>query len=476
MTDWSEGKFTRRRMVAGAVAGCGGLVGVGGLSGCGRLITGAKTTRSMANPVILTWRPGLPGIGQNAVTTATSLMYQATAPFRAENKGVDIHFSFAGGWDGSDMGSWSAAFTGGDAPDVSEIWADPWVFPASGFLLDLAPYVSKDSLNMTVWPTGAIEYVHSLSALGPNPGGLYYLPAYLNTLAIALNKTAVNGLGLEFPSPNWTYAEWTTLAEALTTRGNTAGSTPQRGGMLLSWTAIPPSFLLHAFGGSYVDPRNNARSGLTNPGTISFFDWVVPLMNAGVMVQGNPWIQGIGTGYVGSEMAQSAFMVEAVQQFSDIDWDFYPVPVGPAGQFSAGFIDVIGVSVTTKQPELAYEFAKWLTWDPGFATSMMRISLRSPMRNDQWDQWGQFVRSAAPPLATKNLAAFIDVGTGERGGVWSDSVFRYQNTSALGILTNWWSQMIYRGTDVTTALQQADAQINALESISASASASKTST
>ncbi len=401
-------------------------------------------------------------------------MYQATEPFRAQHKGIDIHFDYAGGWNGGDLTSWTSAFTSGTAPDVAEIWANPWVFPEKGFLLDLAPFIRKDNLDMTVWPSGALDYVHVLSARGPQNGGLYYLPAYLNTLAVAVNKGVVSGHGLGFPAPDWTYANWTRLAEALTQR-TSSGHVSPRAGMLLMWTQIPPPFLLHAFGGGYVDPTNDLRSGLTGSGTLDFFNWVIPLIKAGVVASGNPWVQNLGSGYCATELYQSAFLVEAVHQFSGLDWDFYLMPVGAAGRFSAGYIDVVGVSAATKQPELAYEFAKWLTWDPVFSAAMMRLSLRSPMRKDQWAQWAHVVQSIAPPLAGKNLQAFTDVATGDQGSVWSGRVFRYDNTGVASILANWWSKMLYRGQDVTTALKQAAQQVDALESIGASGKASKAS-
>ena len=453
----SSGGLTRRQALRWSAAAAASAVAGGVLTACaGR--GQAAPARSLKNPVILTWQPGTPGIAAGLARTAQEILYQMTAPFRKANPGVEIKLVFPMGFSGANVTGLAAAYAAGTGPDVAELSQIPWVYPRSNFLLDLEPYVRADNLDVTVWPASAMEFCRSLSALGKSSTGLYYLPAYVNVLAMAVNNGLIDNLGFLRPQPDWTYAEWAGLAQKLTKPGNNP-----RAGMLLYWTELPPSFLLHAFGGGYVDPTNNSRSGLTAPGTVAFFQWLTPLLNQGSVVTGNPWVQGLGSGYCGTELYQSAFMLEAIQQFAGLDWDFYLPPVGSAGRFTAGYLDVIGVSAGTKHPQLAYEFAKWLTWDKTFASGMMQLSLRSPIRNDQWPQWIDTIKSVAPPLQNKNLSAFADLATGVDGSTWAQRYFRYGNTAAVGIINSWLQKMFFEGVSPVEALTEADHQITSLE-------------
>ena len=468
-----DGATTRRRTLQSAIAAAGvAASGSAVLAACAR--TTALPRTAAASPVSLVWLPwtNFPGGTSN---TALALLKDAVAPFLTANKGVQITPTLLGGAlaeNGGGVGSIVAAMIAGQGPDVFEHWfLAPFV--EKGFLLDLGPYIKRDNLDLAVWPRAAMQWIDAVDATGPNPHGTFALPSYINTLALAINQGVPDQLGVAYPTPDWTYPQWARFWESATSPGK--GSLHARTGFRWIWYAAflsgPPSCFLHAFGGGYVDPTDPRRAGLAVPGTEAFFEFLIPLIESGVvqpLIDWNNAVSDFLAGRLASMTFESAAVLTAAVSLGGMKWDWYPVPVGPAGRFSLMSSDYVAVNAATKHPDVAYAFAKWLAWDKTFATAMMKIALRSPGRNDQWEEWVANVKAVAPRLASKNFGAFTDVVTGQDGHLWGSRVWKYAPQQAGIIVQSYIQRMMQRQTGVVEALRNAQKQVDAFEATQSS--------
>ncbi len=467
-----------RRSILRILAGAAGAVLADALTACGlrglgRVMAGPSRTTA---PITLAWLPWMGFLATGGTAAATAVLYHATLPFRRKNPGVQIKVSITNGANNAAPNLVETAILAGTGPDVFESYASPDAFIRKGLLLDLETYIRKDNLDLTVYPADAVAFIRESSAAASKTGhGFFTLPAYANITALAVNEGLLDQLGLPYPEPDWTYGQWSRIWEATTQKSITA-SDLSRAGYAMFWlsgmgTPVPPPAFLRSFGGEYVDPSNPARSGLMSTGSRAFWEWVVPLVVAGVIRQFGAFTppNSLGQGHVAVKCWQSAFLLNALHDLSRLKWDWYAMPVGSAGQYTFMSHDWLGVNAGTKHPDLAWEFAKWLSWDPSFDEAMAHISLRTPIRKDQWTRWASVVKATAPGLAHKNLGAYVEAGTGTQGQPYGGRVFKYGEVSAMGLVLKWVNAAVAGKVAVVTALQEAARQVDALEQADAAA-------
>ena len=87
----AQTRLSRRQLLGGCAAAA---IGLGLLEACGPVA--ARPTIAAANPVLLTWRPWQNFPPNVDLHTAMALMYEATAPFRAKHKGLEIKLTSIG--------------------------------------------------------------------------------------------------------------------------------------------------------------------------------------------------------------------------------------------------------------------------------------------------------------------------------------------------------------------------------------------
>lgn len=216
----------------------------------------------------------------NATTAAgIELLHQGLEPWLAQNKGVEVNVVTLGY-----QGTMQAAILAGTGPDVFADWVLP-PYVEQGMVLDFAPYVRRDNVNLDIFAAGELAYFQQVASFA-KPGALFSLPSYLHMEAPAVNLGLLDDLGLSAPEPTWTYEQWADLwrATAVTTGKN------QRWGLAgFNWDGYdyagssPSAYYLVGFGGGYVNPNVPTQAYLDNPGSLDCLNWIYDLMANGIV-------------------------------------------------------------------------------------------------------------------------------------------------------------------------------------------------
>ena len=466
---WSEGPLGRRQAYAALAAVAAATVET---AGCARVGKRAAVPHSIGGSVVLRLSPW-PGFPGATSASGVALMYGATEVFRKKHKGVEIKIEFAG-----QQEALINAILSGNGPDVFADYMEQ-MFTDSNLLLDLAPFIKADNIDLSVWSAGQVALQNALGKTSPNGHGFYALPAYVNTIALAVDEALLDALGHAYPHPDWTYAEWTRLWEATTIRGTepfayaapfAPNTTTSRPGVCLQWATgysylLPMTSMLHAWGGAYVDPSNPRKAGVASDASLSFFKWLVPLIQHGVVRPGVDFSPDLVQGRIASTMVGSYNTLALAQSWRGGKWDIFPIPVGPAGQVAQVYFDFYGVNAATKQPELSWELCKYLCYESQWSRVLMRIAGRAPGLKTLWGEWVHVLRSVAPVLQHKNLEVFVDQATG-KGGIetWCTGIFEVNTPYAQQLIGLRLQQAIAsKGIGLVSAMREAARQVDVYE-------------
>ncbi len=133
---------------------------------------------------------------------------KAAADFMAQNPDIEINLIPTAYSSSSYRDPFVIAAQGGGGPDV--IMADiAWSpeFAAMGIVLPLNDYVAGVEDNYFPGPLDTVRY----------EGSIYGVPFYTNALGMVYNKTAFENAGLPLPHDGWTWDDFRTAVDALST-------------------------------------------------------------------------------------------------------------------------------------------------------------------------------------------------------------------------------------------------------------------
>jgi hypothetical protein len=447
------GRWSRRgflRLAAGTLAAAGG----GALTACGRHVAAVAPQATNAKEVLV-WAPWRVGWG----ASWDAVFYDATAPFREAHPGVDIRIDI-GGSSSSNDGALIPQIIAGTAPDVFSGFG-PTKMIEGGYTLDLAPFIRSQNLDTSIFDQG--EYVKFVR------DGVWALPAELSTSAVAVNLGMLDGLGLPYPDPQWTYAEAETLWRGAAAKGATAAKS--RVGFVF-WgqkaTWLPGDFYLRGWGASAAAANFSDRCGLDSPAALEFAQWWYPLATEGVIAWNGaapPWPQNVACGFAGS------WQLPAFAEQRSIKWAFWPQPAWPTGTTAYAGNDYYAVSSTTKHAEMAAAFLFWLTTDERWQRALMELQLVVPPSRKLWAEWEATVKAIAPPLATKNLGAFTEAALQDRA--FNHPAFAYDSDSAYGVIGPYTAKIAAGTLSPVLGMRQAADAVNKFEAAAASAASAQ---
>ena len=233
-------------------------------------------------------------------------------------------------------------------------------YQSRGVLLNLQPYLDKnpDMLN-GVYPQTLEAY--------QTPDGMFGLPRDFQTIVLFYNKDMFDAAGVDYPTADWTYDDLREAAKKLAKDTNGDGKIDQFGfysdlwDMELIWSEA-----IWAYGGDIINADHTqtligepkAREAWQLFHDMMFVDKSWPNSTTAGEYGGDPFLAGVA--------AMTTIGHWAVPGYAEVNfkWDVAPMPKGPAGQAtsvnSAGF--VIGKS--SKNPEAAFEFLKYVLSEP----------------------------------------------------------------------------------------------------------------
>lgn len=452
---WAARRSRREVLKGAAVAAAAGTA----LSACANSTANSSSSASAGaapttaqNVTTIVWAPWH---NVSYDHTLVGLFTEAVQPFLQQNKGLRVQFSP----NCCNGGSLVTAELAGNAPDLSTQYNTGTII-ANNVALDLMPYVKEYNLNLSNYSAGRISHWQQ-------GGGLYGLPSYTNVYGMIVNTSALDSMGLALPSKQWTYLQAQQTFESAT---RTVNGKKVAGGAVAchhKGAYMPASFILAGFGAAYVDPTDPARCVADSTEAVAAGNWVFGMLKQGTATD-------ISQCYPKNLMANKTVidgfglcsMVEIAAQVKGFEWDFWPMPSLPKGPYTNAGPDSYVIAANSKHPKETFALLNWVVADTVWQTWQMKTLLGAPVLNSLWSEYYTVLRTAAPPLASKDLEVL-----GSLGEIHIREDFKYNDPAATKILQTYGTDIKSGKMGVSQAFQEMTAQINAMETSEASAAA-----
>lgn len=285
-------------------------------------------------------------------------------------------------------------------PDVLFLWPTPR-YAAEGVLENLDPWIEKAGYNLD-------DYWPSLLESASYDGSVYGFPRDISVDILYYNKDLFDAAGIEYPTPEWTWDDLATAAEALTVV-DANGRVEQyglamEGGKFADWVVANNGSILD-------DMRNPSTCTLDQPASIAGIQFFADMMNNGYAMRDADLSQAGGDASV-FQSGQAAMIIQNSSRVSgfnaaDMNYDVAVVPIPEGGQRwtgAGGAAWVMSSGSDTKDE--AWTFLEWLQSTEGgqkLYTEAGEIfpALQSVAESDA------FLNQDVPPA---NRQAFLDQG------------------------------------------------------------------
>lgn len=275
--------------------------------------------------------------------------------FEAEHPDINVDVTVSD-WD-QYWTSLQTSIAGGDAPDVFAM--DGPIFPdyqSRGVLLDLKPYIDADGFDVTALADAGVAHFTT------DDGGQYGLPRDLNVVPLFYNKAMFDAAGIAYPDETWTWDTFVDAAKQLTIDENGDGLAEQWG--FYTETTDMENYwseLVWQNGGQIIneDATKTLLGSDEAVAALQFFQDLIykhkVLATPDLFAEtGDAFEQGLAA------MESNGSWLVPTHQAAGIDFGIAPLPAGPAGHATS--INPTGavVSASSKNPDAAWEFVKWL--------------------------------------------------------------------------------------------------------------------
>ncbi|HEX6970824.1 MAG TPA: extracellular solute-binding protein, partial [Limnochordia bacterium] len=248
---------------------------------------------------------------------------------------------------------------------------------------DLRPYLAADEDEVEPTDFYPGDFRAGIVQSGPHAGERFGLPRYTNASVIFFNRTAFDAAGVTAPDRlaqqgAWTWDALRDAARKLTLRAE--GRVTRYGYRTFFGDARFMPWVWGAGGALLDGPRQVA---IDRPAAIAGLNYLHALI----------WEDEVATFQGAFERGEIAFREQGSKDMGPygnvigdaFEWDIAPLPAGPAGvqgNWVAG--DMWAISRTTKHPEAAWEFLKFLTSTEGMEI-MTRLTGLPPSRFSAYD-------------------------------------------------------------------------------------------
>ncbi|MFN8530849.1 MAG: sugar ABC transporter substrate-binding protein [Anaerolineae bacterium] len=343
-----------------------------------------------------------------------------TAQFRAfeeANPGVTVEELIS-----PDYGTQiTAALASGDYPDVFTV--GQFDFPSyldSGVLLAAGDAIEAQD---DIFP-------NLLAAFSDADGNAYCVPKDFSTLALFYNKDLFDAAGVAYPTADWTWADMTAAAEAITALGQTTDDGV--GVVGFSAQADRNRWMSFLYGNGATVSNEDGTSAINSPEAVAALDFYASFVSGGTGaipgdLGGAGWNgEAFGKGYAAMTVEGNWAIGYLQDQFPDLSWGVAEVPLSPAGTHgSLTFTECWAVGASTQHPEQAWALVNFLTGTEGaasVATAGFGVMPARASASEAWlatrgEEYAPFVNAAqyaiAPvfPLGYGDFTTAIDEGT-----------------------------------------------------------------
>lgn len=395
-----------RRSLLGAVP----LLASGAaLAACGSARTEMAPAAQSKQPVTLRWSTY--GTGTDPFVQAAE---QGLALFKQQQPHVTVEAEpQAAGWQEKNLSQWLAG-TGPDVSGAANQFLPSWA--RKGVLAMLDQRVKRDFTARQLQ-----DYVEYQWKFFSTERGQHALPMYLATAGMGYNKDLFRRAGVAFPDDTWDWSKQLDAAVRLTDPAQA------QFGINLETAIARLNERIIQNGGAVVDPSDDTRCLMDQQPALDALQWVHDRM----------WRQNVAPQppqRAGADLARGGkvamwelgawdvvrFQRDVADQF---DWDIAMYPRGK----QRGTVATTNGWATwsgSKAQDEAWQLQKFLQADE-WNDIHMRVTANSPARKSLLDRWIRLVKSSAPKLADKNLAALADGMT--KSYARPNPVFRFED-------------------------------------------------
>jgi len=253
---------------------------------------------------------------------------------------------------------------GGKPPDIfngGDVQIPNYV--EKNFVTDLTPYVERDNYDLSEFYPDLIEnltYDDKLVGLTDN----------YDTQVMYYNADLFKKAGVEEPTSDWTWDDFLVAARKLTSG---EGSAKQYGAVYDNWFA-PYYDQIWANGGEPF-PENGSRCGFSSPEAVKAFTQIQDLYKEGLSptpsaFSANGSEQQFLSGRIGMLIGNGRWSAYTFKDVKKFTWKVAPLPKGDKGRASFFHISMFAIPRTSKNPEAAFAFLKYMVSEDGIKAGL----------------------------------------------------------------------------------------------------------
>src|SRR5574344_46369 len=278
----------------------------------------------------------------------------------------------------------NAAFSENEAPDILYVGPESVrAYVDKKRLLDLEPYVNKahDVDFSDLYDNALKKYRYDGMTLGK--GDIWALPKDLGPFAFGYNATLFKKAGIPLPDKDkpYTFSEFLNICQKLTKDTDGDGKPDQWGTSLdVNWSFIQ---FVWGNGADFLD-QSKKKVTITDPRFIEALQYWVDLTVKNKVTptpeetkEHSPY-----EGWCGGTLGFFPVAPWDLGAFAHLPFDFdvIPWPVGHDGNTTATWLGSVGYGVSshTKYPELAAEFALYLSANKETMETMCDLDMQVP--------------------------------------------------------------------------------------------------
>jgi multiple sugar transport system substrate-binding protein len=294
-----------------------------------------------------------------------ALRKQLAKNFMADNPGVKVQFTVIPST--SYNQKVQTMIAGGKPPDIfngGDVQIPNYV--GKNFVTDLMPYVKRDHYDLKAFSPQIID---SLTY----DGKLVGLTDNYDTQVMYYNSDLFKKAGVAEPTSDWTWNDFMSAARKLTSG---SGSSKVYGAVYDDWFA-PYFDQIWADGGDPY-PANGTKCGFDSPQAVQAFTEIQDLYKQGLsptpsQFSANGTEQQFLTGRVGMMIGSGRWSAYTFKGIKKFNWKIAPLPKGSAGRANFFHISMFAIPRTSKNPEAAWAFLKYMVSDQGIKAGLTNM-------------------------------------------------------------------------------------------------------
>ncbi len=296
------------------------------------------------------------------------------------------------------------------------------------FAFDLMPYVKRDKYDLSAFYKQVIDGL-------TYDGKLVGMTDNWDTQVMYYNASLFAKAGVSPPTADWTWDDFVTAAKKLTSG---TGTKKIYGAVYDNWFA-PYYDQMWAEGGDPY-PDKGTKCGYDSPQSLKAFNSIVDLYKSGVsptpsQFSGQGAEQLFLTGRVGMMIGSGRWAAYDLRDVKRFQWKVAPIPKGSQGRANFFHLSMFAISRTSKNPEAAWEFLKFMVSPEGIKLglaaaqgipSRTSIADSTAFTNDPFVVTHDAVKPFIDSLPTAHRAPFLpsfsqvnDTVDAQLDAVWS---------------------------------------------------------